>query len=70
MLLASIQLNSVAAHIIAESMEDSAGIRRVHSDVCDWLRRRRESGEENVPYWGLSATYACYLHLKPVVTVV
>ena len=48
---ASIQLDSVAADIIAESMEDVAGIRRAHKDVCAWLRRRHESGEQNVLYW-------------------
>jgi hypothetical protein len=35
-----------------------------------WLRRRVEAGEQNVEYWGLSATYACHLRMKPTVTVV
>ena len=70
MTMASIQLNSVEAAIIAELMEDGAGIQRAHKDMPDWMRRRHDSGEKNVPYWGLSATYACYLRLQPVVTVV
>ena len=70
MTMSSIQLNSVEAAILAESMEDGAGIQRAHKDVSDWLRRRHDSGDKNVPYWGLSATYACYLRLQPVVTVV
>ena len=48
--LMSIPLNSVAAAIIAESMEDGAGIRRAHSNAMDWLRRRKESGEDNMQY--------------------
>ena len=70
MTMASIQLNSVEAAIIAESMEDGAGIQQAHKDVSDWLRRRHDSGEKNVPHWGISATYACYLRLQLVVTVV
>lgn len=70
MMMAAIELGSVASEIIAESMEDGAGSRRAHEDVCDWLRRRHESGEEDVPHWGPSATYSCYLRMKPVVTVV
>ena len=58
------------AAIIAESIEDGAGIRRAHSDVMDWLRRRHESGKQDMRYWGLSATYACYLRMNPTVTVV
>ena len=70
MTMASIQLNSVEAAIISESMEDGAGIQRVHKGVSDWLRRRHDSGEKHVSYWGLLATYACYLRLQPLVTVV
>ena len=44
MTMALIQLNSVEAAIIAESMEDSAGIQRTHKDMSDWLRRRHDSG--------------------------
>lgn len=44
MMCAAIQLDSVEAGIIAESVEDGAGIRRAHEDACDWLRRRHESG--------------------------
>ena len=48
LMLAAIQPGSVAALIIAESMEDGAGIRRAHADAMHWLRRREEAGEENV----------------------
>ena len=70
LMLAAIQPDSVAALIIAESMEDGAGIRRAHQDAMHWLRRRQESGEQDVEYWGLSTSYACYLRMKPTVTVV
>ena len=69
-MLAAIQLNSVVARIIAKSIEDGAGIRRAHQNAMQWLRRRIEAGEQNVEYWGLSATYACHLRMKPTVTVV
>ena len=68
--LMAVPLDSVGASIIAKSMEDGAGIRRAHADAMDWLRRRHEAGEADVPYWGLSATYACYLRMQPTVTVV
>ena len=70
MMLAAIPPGSVAALIIAESMEDGAGIRCAHADAMHWLRRRQEAGEENVEYWGLSATYSCFLRMKPTVSVV
>jgi hypothetical protein len=38
--------------------------------VMNWLRRRHASGEANVKYWGMSATYSCYLRMNSVVTVV
>ena len=65
MMLAAIQPNSVAALIIAESMEDGSGIRCAHQDAMEWLRRRVEAGEQDVEYWGLWATYSCYLRIKP-----
>ena len=68
--LMAIPLGSVAAAIIAESMEDGAGIRRAHLDVLDWLYQRVESGKQDVQWWGLSATYSCYLRMNPTVTVV
>ena len=69
-MLIRVPLGSTAAEIIAESMTDGAGIRRAHSDAMDWLRRRHESGEENVPYWGVSASYECYRRMNPTVTIV
>ena len=69
-MLVAIPLDSPAARIIAESMEEGAKIRRAHQNVLDWLRRRHEAGENNVQYWGLSATYSCYLRMNPTVTVV
>ena len=69
-MLRAVPLDSIGAAIIAESMEDGSGIRRAHSDAMDWLRRRHESGEADVPHWGLSATYQCYLRMQPTVTVV
>ena len=68
--LMAVTPNSVAALLFAELSEDGAGIRRAHEDVLFWLRRRRESGEKYMPYWGLSSTYPCYLRMNQTVTVV
>jgi hypothetical protein len=70
LMLVAIQPNSVAALIIAESMEDGAGIRRAHQDAMEWLRRRVEAGQQNMEYWCLLATYTCHLRMKLTVTVV
>ena len=48
-MLAAIPLDSPAGRIVAEAMEDGNGIRRAHADVMDWLRRRHDRGEPNVP---------------------
>ena len=69
-MIAAIPLDSPAAKIIADAMESGASIRQAHAEVEDWLRRQHESGEENVKWWGLSATYSCYLRMKPTFTVV
>ena len=68
--LHAILMDSPAALIIAKAMVDGNGIRQAHVDVMDWLRRRYDSGEVNVKWWGLSATYSCYLRMNPTVTVV
>ena len=69
-MLAVIPLDSPAARIIAESVKEGAKIGRAHQNVLDWLWRRHEAGENNVPYWGLSETYSCYLRINPTITVV
>ena len=58
--LRAILISSVAAIIIAESMEDGIEIWRVYFDVVEWLEPRHKSCEQDVPYWGLLVTYACY----------
>ena len=69
-MLAVIAPNSVAALILAKSMEDSAGIRRAHLDAREHQCRRHEAGEPNVEFWGLSASYSMHRRMKPIETVV
>ena len=69
-MILAITLDSPAAKIIADAMENGASIRQAHAEVEDWLRRRHESGEEHVQWWGLSVTYSCYFRMNPTITVV
>ena len=69
-MLAAIQPNSVAAAIIAKSLEDGAGLRRAHEDAMDYQRRRHKAGEPDVQFWGLTATQNFYISMLPTVTPV
>ena len=69
-MFAAIPLELPAAGLVAEATEDGTGIRQAHADVMDWLWRWYNSGKVNVKWWGLSATYSCYLRMNPTVTVV
>ena len=69
-MLAAIPLNSPAARIIADTMEGGGTIKRAHANCMAYLWARHEAGKPDVPFWGLSATYSCYLRMNPTVTVV
>ena len=68
-MIAAIPLDSPAACIIVDTMESGGTIKRVHSNCIAWLRMRHEAGEKDVPFWGLSATYLCYLRMNSTVTI-